>query len=519
MIGRIVKSIAAVFLIASSAHAADLIVDNGSLLGASGVDVDGTLYNVTFVDASCVELFDGCDEPGDFVFMDEAAATMASEALLAQVLIDGPLGQFDSQPVLSAGCEQVASCGILTPYDDVPINSVAASVASNIENDFLDGVDTIIRTRTLDFTGLSGATWALWAPGAPACGVADMGFDNGEAFGTPVYVRGSFNNWAALPETQFINNGDGSYTTRFEMTAGNYIYKIATEDWAVEYSDDSTTTVIGQVQPLPRSVGGSGNTEIHVPEDGCYSWTITVVDDSSVPAPLLDLLVGNPADFDDDGVPDVVDNCLLVANPDQRDTDNDDVGNVCDPDVAVPNDCRVNFADLEVYRSNFFLQGDIDTDNNGDGITNFADLEVLKALFFSIPGPSAQGCLCGATDQGFDNAAAFGTPMFARGGFNDWADPPDAGFVNNGDGSYTAEFIMAAGSYLYKIASQDWTVEYTNETVPTVVGQVLPLPLAPPASDNSQIQITAPGCYTWTIFVVDDSAVPAPLLDLLVTPP
>lgn len=38
-----------------------------------------------------------------------------------------------------------------------------------------------------------------------------------------------------------------------------------------------------------------------------------------------------PADADGDGVLDEVDNCPLVANPDQADADGDDIGDVCDP--------------------------------------------------------------------------------------------------------------------------------------------------------------------------------------------
>ncbi len=39
-----------------------------------------------------------------------------------------------------------------------------------------------------------------------------------------------------------------------------------------------------------------------------------------------------PTDLDGDGVPDDKDNCVDVANPDQKDTDKDGLGDVCDPD-------------------------------------------------------------------------------------------------------------------------------------------------------------------------------------------
>ena len=40
----------------------------GHLLGASNVNVAGTLYDVSFSDGSCQMLFSGCDDPSDFIF-------------------------------------------------------------------------------------------------------------------------------------------------------------------------------------------------------------------------------------------------------------------------------------------------------------------------------------------------------------------------------------------------------------------------------------------------------------------
>ena len=43
-----------------------------------------------------------------------------------------------------------------------------------------------------------------------------------------------------------------------------------------------------------------------------------------------------PPDQDKDGVPDFRDNCVAVANPDQRDIDQDGVGSACETDGEVP---------------------------------------------------------------------------------------------------------------------------------------------------------------------------------------
>ncbi|MEL7450497.1 MAG: peptidoglycan DD-metalloendopeptidase family protein [Pseudomonadota bacterium] len=95
------------------------------------------------------------------------------------------------------------------------------------------------------------------------------------------------------------------------------------------------------------------------------------------------------ADADTDGIPDFADNCSAVANADQRDTDLDGYGNVCDADLS--NDGAVNFTDLGLMKSVFFTADD-NADLNGDGVVNFSDLGMLKAAFFAPPGPSGMPC-------------------------------------------------------------------------------------------------------------------------------
>ncbi|HIG00776.1 MAG TPA: hypothetical protein EYQ66_05655 [Myxococcales bacterium] len=91
-------------LMASGVQAATLNVIGGQLHGASGVIVDGNAYDVEFLEGSCISLFDGCDDVSDFTFQTQAAAILASQALLDQALLDGGAGLFDSQPGLTFGC-------------------------------------------------------------------------------------------------------------------------------------------------------------------------------------------------------------------------------------------------------------------------------------------------------------------------------------------------------------------------------------------------------------------------------
>ena len=92
-------AIIGILAVAQSASAATILVNaNGQLTGATGVNVQGTLYDVSFTDESCVTVYEGCDEVSDFLFTTQSAATAASQALLDQVFVDGPSGLFDTVP-------------------------------------------------------------------------------------------------------------------------------------------------------------------------------------------------------------------------------------------------------------------------------------------------------------------------------------------------------------------------------------------------------------------------------------
>jgi len=128
---------------------------------------------------------------------------------------------------------------------------------------------------------------------------------------------------------------------------------------------------------------------------GTYTVKLTVEDDEGaqnlVPAETTAEIA---TDTDGDGIADALDNCILAPNgpliPDaggnsQRDTDGDNYGNVCDPDLD--NDLTVNAADLAIFKSLYF-SSDPNADFDGSGTVNAADLAILKTMFFGSPGPS-----------------------------------------------------------------------------------------------------------------------------------
>lgn len=105
-----------------------------------------------------------------------------------------------------------------------------------------------------------------------------------------------------------------------------------------------------------------------------------------------------PVDTDGDGVFDSTDNCTLTPNPAQIDTNEDGIGNRCDPDIN--NDCVVAFIDFATFPSRFDSGvGDPNYDENVDfdsnGSINFLDYLTMIQYFNQPPGPSANGCIPG----------------------------------------------------------------------------------------------------------------------------
>jgi hypothetical protein len=110
-------------------------------------------------------------------------------------------------------------------------------------------------------------------------------------------------------------------------------------------------------------------------------------------------------DADSDGICDVEeggDNCLGVANPAQRDDDEDGYGNICDSDTN--QDCIVGAFDLGEVFGNFGGAAPWAPKNSGvydvdeDNIVGAFDLGKVFGDFGGPPGPTGKSCAdCTAT--------------------------------------------------------------------------------------------------------------------------
>ena len=162
---KIYKKILGTFLtliLSTSAYSATLVIENGQLVGADSIVFDGFTGSVKFVEGTCVDLFNGCDEPSDIVFESLTStntqardlALAANSALLEQVFDAFPL--YDENIALTFGCEEGAfvalgRCTLITPYDYTDNGTVVAVQLTNRDDN--SALDTVTWGQGYSATG------------------------------------------------------------------------------------------------------------------------------------------------------------------------------------------------------------------------------------------------------------------------------------------------------------------------------------------------------------------------------
>jgi hypothetical protein len=146
-----------------------LVNASGVLTGALNVVVGGTFYDVAFVDTSCVAAYSGCDASSDFSFTTAADAQAASQALLDQVFVNGPSGNFDTSPALTFGCtSSLVHCQAWTPYalggQAVALSALATN-GPGVDSDFVAFAGV---ANSASFAAFVDSTLAQWTPAAAA---------------------------------------------------------------------------------------------------------------------------------------------------------------------------------------------------------------------------------------------------------------------------------------------------------------------------------------------------------------
>ncbi|MCQ8104277.1 thrombospondin type 3 repeat-containing protein [Methylomonas sp. SURF-2] len=177
----------------------------------------------------------------------------------------------------------------------------------------------------------------------------------------------------ALSDADFVGGSDEIRYRIETLPPGNYsvtaelVYQTLAHGFARDLFSDTTTPEVVDFKTL-YDAAADKTTVIASTEFA-----------ASVAAPALD--------SDGDGVPDHLDNCTLIANANQRDTDGDGYGNICDADfnqnkVVDPTDLSRQKALLGKVSPNGH------EDLNGNGIVDPTDLSIAKGYLGKVSGPS-----------------------------------------------------------------------------------------------------------------------------------
>ncbi len=142
------------------------------------------------------------------------------------------------------------------------------------------------------------------------------------------------------------------------------------------------------------ATGNFASCEFNDPQAGTW-YVLAVRVTGTVAYQITATEFGPSPDTDGDGVVDAFDNCLVVPNPDQRDTNQDGYGNLCDMDYD--GDLGVGISDFGVFKLAFGrLLGDPaynpDVDAEGDDAVGISDFGLFKLAFGFAPGPSGHAC-------------------------------------------------------------------------------------------------------------------------------
>jgi len=149
------------------------------------------------------------------------------------------------------------------------------------------------------------------------------------------------------------------------------------------------------IVPNPRFLILANQANI-VGSDGCYMFgrasqasTSPCAADMSI-AGASYMLFALPTDTDGDGIIDVLDNCRLLSNATQVDSNGDGYGNRCDGDLN--NNGSTNAQDTVLYRQQLGQPSVAPTFNaadiNANGSVNAQDTTLYRQLLAAPPGPS-----------------------------------------------------------------------------------------------------------------------------------
>jgi pullulanase len=402
----------------------------------------------------------------------------------------------DALVVVINATEQTLSHTIATAagfeLHDVLKNSVDASMASaNFSEGDNEGTFTVPPYTLAVFAKNQGESQGTGLSANATVGAPDV-----VPYGsTAVFVRGTLNDWGTRDAFEYI--GEGEYRIAIALSAGDYEFKIASEDWStVDFgalSDADKDVVENQSEPLTRS---GANMTFNAVIDATYVFSL---DASNPENPTLTLFNEEPfvgtaiyvrGTLNDWGVTDELSyqgkgiytfTKTLSAASYEFKVASEDWSTVDYGSAESDANVMVGTAEqLSVAGANMTLdiaeQGEYQFVFDASDLNNVT-LKVLNAEMFAQ------------------------TPVFIRGSLNGWG--TDNPLMYEGNAVYSTSIELEAGDYEFKVASEDWsTVDYggAGDAPVATIGELTSLEAI---GANIALNITEQGTYTFKVIGPD----------------
>jgi pullulanase len=85
-------------------------------------------------------------------------------------------------------------------------------------------------------------------------------------FAQTLYLRGAMNNWGTSDPLIYV--GAGVYRAAMFVSAATHNFKVAQDNWALQYGSGQTTNVDEPIQMYQNA----GDAAINIPDDGQYQF-------------------------------------------------------------------------------------------------------------------------------------------------------------------------------------------------------------------------------------------------------
>lgn len=335
------------------------------------------------------------------------------------------------------------------------------------------------------------------AQGMGLSAFATSGYEPPVPYGdTAVYVRGGMNGWST--DNPLIYVGSGVYEGYIDIAAGDYEFKVASEDWStvdLSSADGGDVAVNLGVGKLLGPGFGIPNLTLSIATTGEYKFSLNATDETN---PTL--TVSNAETFT---VPVFVRGAMNGWSTD------DELAYVGRSVYQT----TISGLDATEYEfkvaSEDWSAVDLSTADSGNVVVSEG---VAKPLGAGGGVPNMTFTPSAAGDYLFTLAAAdplnpvltvvnadpwSGTAVFIRGAMNGWGTDDQLGFI--GTAQYSVDLLLSEGTYEFKVASEDWSTINLGADDNATVSLDVNTNLLQDSQTNFTIEITTEATYRFQV--------------------